>query len=89
MTGLHLQCDANGCGHVEEVPTLSQELVGKPCPKCGANLLTQRDFDEWGEIQTLIETLRALGVVTDDPNVETKAISVGLHEGTLTVKGEV
>ena len=34
-----LQCDADGCGHHETVPEISRDLIGKPCPKCGANLL--------------------------------------------------
>ena len=35
-----LQCDEEDCDHVETVEALTSGLVGKLCPKCGANLLT-------------------------------------------------
>lgn len=43
----YLQCDQDGCDHVEFIEKIEQSLVGKECPKCGESLLTQPDFDEW------------------------------------------
>jgi hypothetical protein len=36
-----LKCDAPGCDYREELVIPSVDLVGKPCPKCGASLLTE------------------------------------------------
>jgi hypothetical protein len=41
-----LVCDAPQCGHIEPEPcTWGPDLIGKPCPRCGASLLVQADFD--------------------------------------------
>lgn len=42
-----LNCDTPGCGYVDAtVPlnwTTTRTMIGTPCPKCGANLLTKED----------------------------------------------
>lgn len=43
---LQLKCDAPGCGHHESADldlAKSGALIGKPCPSCGASLLTKED----------------------------------------------
>ena len=39
-----LQCNSPGCKHVEFHKVLTQEHVNKPCPRCGANLMTPEEF---------------------------------------------
>lgn len=39
-----LKCDTKGCLHVEMHDKLVKEMVGKPCPQCGSNLLTEDDW---------------------------------------------
>lgn len=42
-----IKCDRGGCPHMEIHDALTAELVGKPCPRCNANLLRQKDFALW------------------------------------------
>jgi hypothetical protein len=39
-----LKCDAAGCDHRETVGEITADMVGKACPKCGSNLLTEEDW---------------------------------------------
>ena len=41
-----LKCDEKGCVHQEYHAEIAPEQIGKPCPRCGASLLTQEDFDK-------------------------------------------
>jgi acetyl-CoA carboxylase beta subunit len=43
-----LQCDNPNCDYEDmSVPFSDYEkFIGKPCPKCGENLLTQEDYDK-------------------------------------------
>lgn len=40
-----LKCDAEGCGYVDDTVSLEDynKWLNVPCPKCGANLLTEAD----------------------------------------------
>lgn len=48
-----IRCDADGCGYEdnfgswgqtpEEILAMNEEYLNKPCPTCGANLLTEED----------------------------------------------
>lgn len=38
---LRLGCDA--CDYISDLVELSAKYIGKPCPNCGANLLTAED----------------------------------------------
>ena len=49
-----LVCDAAGCGHAEAVAGgVTARMIGRPCPACGADLLTAADF-------ALFETMRGV-----------------------------
>lgn len=43
-----IKCDAQACDYVDQDVTVEQyeQWLNKPCPQCGANLLTQEDFDQ-------------------------------------------
>lgn len=44
---LGIKCDAPGCGFRDDTVEAAhfEQWLNKPCPKCGANLLTQADYD--------------------------------------------
>lgn len=75
-----LKCDAPGCDHVEDVEAISRDLIGKPCPKCGADLLTAADCEAWlAMVQPGIELAKALGLFVDRASTEADPASVRLH----------
>lgn len=91
MSGAFLACDADGCGHKESVPALSADYIGKPCPKCGASLLTESDYADWvANVQPGIDVMVALGLVMPmgsvRPDDSVAIVSFQKHNGTLTIK---
>lgn len=89
-----LQCDEDDCDHVEEVEAISEDMIGKPCPKCGASLLTQEDYDFWVErIQPAFDLMRELGLAVElpadaAPPEGMAKVSVHAHNNTITTKIE-
>lgn len=84
MKGLFLKCDE--CGHREEVPSMSREDIGKPCPACSANLLTERDFDDFAKHMEAMDLLnRILGPVEAGAEPTAK-LSLGIHAGEVNLK---
>ena len=63
---LGLKCDAPGCGYVDKTVELTPDTVmasiGKPCPKCGASLLTAADAANTLLIQGLVAGVNAANV---------------------------
>lgn len=80
-----LKCDAEGCDHIEPVEAVTSDLVGKPCPKCGASLLTQEDWDAWAPIRDLLLELEkaADGVADTEDQID---VSIGYHDGEASIK---
>lgn len=80
-TKLTLQCDAPGCTHSESIPASATaaeraSYIGKPCPLCGACLLTAEDHAAYESAMAAIETnnkvfdtLNALGLLTGNAKV--------------------
>lgn len=85
-----LQCDADGCGHHETVPEISRDLIGKPCPKCGANLLTEADCEAFlSDVMPVVEFAKALGLlqpIIGDIGPDDIVTSFHHHEATTTVQ---
>jgi hypothetical protein len=81
-----LKCDAAPCDHVEFVEVIDESLIGKPCPKCGANLLTEADCRVWLDvIQQGIKLAESLGLVVDrQPAADQALLRIGFHDATLT-----
>ena len=86
--GEFLKCDADGCDHVESVTEITEAMVGMPCPKCGASLLTQSDWDAWRLVfRPGIDLARDLGLMTTDVEPGTPgAVRVHYHDGELNVR---
>ncbi|WP_340265427.1 hypothetical protein [Sphingobium mellinum] len=82
-----LQCDAQGCGHREENDELREDQIGKPCPKCGASLLTREDYDVYvSRIKPMFDMMKALGLLVDPESGEGQPISVHYHDGATTIR---
>ena len=80
----YLKCDASGCGFKVQVKRISQEHVGEACPRCGANLLTQEDYDQWVEhFQDVLPMLARLGGEVDGDDLV--AVDANLHENRLRI----
>lgn len=75
-----LKCDAAGCDHFETVEAISRDLIGKPCPKCGADLLTAADCEAWlAMVKPGIEIAKALGLLVDRLPTDADQVAVRLH----------
>ena len=84
----YLQCDADGCGHREPTPDYGPHLIGKPCPVCGANLLTQEDFDGYEPYRRVMDALVEAGLATydeDDSEPGKVEMEIGHHGGKTSV----
>ena len=64
MTCRGLKCDAPGCDYKEKTTELTAEAImaaiGRPCPKCGANLLTAEDAQAMLSLQAVAAAARTL-----------------------------
>lgn len=66
-----LRCDAPSCGYHQQEPISDkyeewQKWLNKPCPKCGANLLTQADLDAVKNIFAVADKVNSvLGPILD------------------------
>lgn len=88
----YLKCDADGCDHMEHHEAIGLEMIGKPCPKCGANLLTEQDYLDGCKVEALLKTLEVLGLCRllgpdDDLPEGRKMIFFNPHNGKLNIEG--
>lgn len=85
-----LKCDAPGCDFRDETILAEdyEKWVNAPCPKCGANLLTQEDFE-------LSKVLRdIIGIVNEtfpgrNPNEELVHMSIGFDGSGKPILGPI
>ncbi len=89
--GQFLQCDAPGCDHREMRPALLEEDIGRPCPKCGANLLTREDYEAAKPFSDMMRAMEEAGLIKpaslDDVVGEGKAIvTINHHAGDINIK---
>ena len=83
-----LKCDAVGCDHISLVGKITEEMVNMSCPKCGHNLLTQADFDDFVRVtRPMLEAARSLGLITQTnaPVEGGTFVRIGNHNGTFTM----
>lgn len=80
-----LKCDAAYCDHVEEVPEITEGMVGKPCPLCGANLLTQEDWDQWKVMVAMVRAVQSFAPTADDDS-DKVMMRVGLHGDKTSIE---
>ena len=84
----YLKCDADGCSHVEEIERLERELIGKECPSCGANMLTEEDFQHGLKVEGMVALMQALGIATDEAGATKDHVKVEINPrgGELNLK---
>lgn len=82
---LYLKCDA--CDHHETVPQITQAEVGTPCPKCGADMLTQEDYDAFSAHVALLDAINMdVGPIDGDGPTSGVLVSVNHHAGEWNIK---
>lgn len=76
-----LQCD--NCFHQEPVEKFSAELIGKECPVCQSNMLTERDYRVAKWQLRLLKVLTWLSRVAlwINPKAKTGVLSVHVKDG--------
>jgi len=66
-----------------------KEYLNRPCPKCGENLLTEKDYKEFLKMMKLVRIINKMSRFlrikpkSDDKQV---LVSVNCHDGKYTVK---
>ena len=59
-----IKCDAEGCNYRDDTVNVDDysEYLNTPCPVCGANLLTQEDFDTVARLFEMVDVLKGMGL---------------------------
>lgn len=75
-----LKCDGPTCDYHDPAIKLEdyEAHIDAPCPKCGAPLLTQADYDQVQQLLSLVATINNMPSVSE-PNQETATIELGLN----------
>lgn len=81
-----LKCDAEGCDHQERAQ-ISREHIGRPCPKCGANLLTEEDYLMGASLQAASDFFEREMPIPE--GADTGVVSVNPHGNTITITPKV
>jgi hypothetical protein len=55
-----IKCDVEGCDYEDDEVRFGDIKVGDPCPKCGANLLTQADMDSIVAMQEVADLINEM-----------------------------
>lgn len=71
-----IKCDA--CDFMDKNIEVEdyKNWLNKPCPKCGANLLTQADFDN---VQFLIKTTNLINEIYPKPKKDEKMFTMSVN----------
>lgn len=90
ITKIDLKCDNDLCDYSENCnPDIDyKEYVGKPCPKCGENLLTSEDLKGFEKFVSISEWVNKwIGWITVFyPGAKTKDMYGNYHNGNLNIK---
>lgn len=83
-----IKCDADGCDYQDESAKFEnyKDYLGKPCPKCGANLLTEADYKSVQMLISACDWFNSLGIAADE-NAKMMKIKVE-HDGSGIPKFE-
>jgi len=69
--------DAEWCDHVEDVGTITADMVDMLCPVCGSNLLTEEDWIAWQPYSAVLGAVQEM--VDPEATGEKVVLRVGLH----------
>ena len=69
-----IKCDTPGCGYRDDSVTSEEypNWVDKPCPTCGANLLSKEDFEH---TEFMVNLLNGMSFPELDPELEVKILA--------------
>lgn len=88
-------CDNNKCDYKEKntksnPDTDYKKYLNRPCPKCGENLLTKKDYIDYINMLKVINWINKyfgwIGIFI--PKKDYKSISIHVHDGVTTIKEE-
>ena len=76
-----LQCDAEGCDWVDKtIPdTDYPKWLNAPCPKCGANVLTQEDYDAYFFFMDMLRLAASIEVPEEEKQMY--QLEASFHKG--------
>lgn len=85
-----LKCDEPDCDTRVFVGEIQQHHVDTPCPSCGANLLTQEDYDGWTAMQLgeVLPVLAGLGGTSHPEDLELVEVSYHKHHLDVVATGK-
>lgn len=73
-----IKCDAEGCDYTEQVaPEDYTKYINKPCPKCGANLLT---YDDYMRFKASMDAIDLVNSMTEEQLKEFNSIMAGIDQ---------
>ena len=84
-----LKCDNEACGIRHVVGTITEAMIGMPCPECGSDLLTKADWDfHLAAVRPGLAVMIALGLgePADEDTPEEMRMTVQSHNGELRIK---
>jgi hypothetical protein len=86
MTIRGLKCDAPGCDYRDDTVEFAnyKAYINKPCPKCGANLLTEADAKAAVKIARAVKGLNVLWKIFHPVRV----LIGPYHKITMTMNGK-
>lgn len=73
-----IKCDAEDCGFEDKTVNLENypEWVNKPCPDCGANLLTEADYNN---VLMIMEIVKMTNMVVPPSNTDEEKITMAIE----------
>lgn len=86
-----LHCDDCSYDLPENQP-FTRDLIGTPCPKCGADMLTERDYEDGARMFRIVDRINAffaffgIGRETPRPEWKRNSIQVKSHNGAITLR---
>lgn len=86
-----LQCDADGCDYEDLNINVNEynKYVNAPCPKCGANLLTEADYETVKVIAGIVDTLNEEYPPPHDPNEPIARFTVNMDGSGIPILGDL
>ena len=81
-----IKCDSKGCDYREDIVSADEyeSYLNKPCPKCGSNLFTEKDFNA---IKNLIRFEQLINTICDIPDGQKLELGLSMDgSGSVAIK---
>lgn len=88
IVGIRIKCDAAPCDYQETITEIVASDVGKPCPQCGNNLLTDEDYIAAKGYLAAMQAMNDVFEIPADAPVDPNPllVSVNPHAGDVTIR---